>query len=166
MFISGKEKNKHFNDRTGGTQGGAGKEVVLGIPERDSELRASEVSDHKGNTLKGAVCENVACDSTMSTDEDRSFKGLDKDFDHHAVNHSAGEYFRHHTTHTNSIENVWALLKRLIIGILHWVSPKHLDRCVQVMTLRCNRHDMRVVARLNDMFSCVEGRLTYKDLKA
>ncbi|MCY1704567.1 IS1595 family transposase [Pannonibacter sp. SL95] len=165
-FVGGKEKNKHSNDGTGGTQGGAGKEVVLGILEREGELRASHVPDHKGGTLKGAVRENVAAGSTVMTDEDRSFKGLDKDIYHHAVNHSAGEYVHHYTIHTNGIESIWALLKRQIIGVHHWVSPKHLDRYVQEMTWRFNRRDMRVGARLNDMFSCVEGRLTYKELIA
>jgi hypothetical protein len=43
------------------------------------------------------------------------------------VNHSKGEYVRHYVLHTNSIESVWALLKRQIIGVHHWVSPKHLN---------------------------------------
>lgn len=38
-FIGGKEKNKHAWQRTGGKQGGAGKIAVLGILERDGELR-------------------------------------------------------------------------------------------------------------------------------
>jgi hypothetical protein len=39
-FIGGKEKNKHAKHRKGGTQGGAGKSVVLGIVE---SVRASFV---------------------------------------------------------------------------------------------------------------------------
>jgi len=165
-FIGGKEKNKHAKDRKGGTQGGAGKAVVLGILERDGELRAGHVPDTKGRTLKSVVHGHVAHGSTVMTDEDRSFKGLDGMFYHHAVNHSAGEYVRHYTIHTNGIESVWALLKRQIIGIHHWVSPKHLDRYVQEMSWRFNRRDMTVGARMNDLFACVEGRLTYKELIA
>jgi len=165
-FIGGKEKNKHSKDRTGGTQGGAGKEVVLGILERDGELRAGHVPDTKGHTLKSIVHGNVKAGSTVMTDEDRSFKGLNREFYHHAVNHSAGEYVRHYTIHTNGIESVWALLKRQISGIHHWVSPKHLDRYVQEMTWRFNRRDMQVGSRMNDLFASVEGRLTYKELIA
>ena len=40
-FIGGKEGNKHANKRTPGSQGGTGKAVVLGIVERDGELRAN-----------------------------------------------------------------------------------------------------------------------------
>lgn len=166
-FVGGKEKNKHAKDRTGGTQGGAGKEVVLGILERDGELRAGHVADAKGATLKGAVRANVETGAAVMTDEDRSFKGLDKTHTHLSVNHSAGEYVRMGGfVHTNGIESVWALLKRQIIGVHHWVSPKHLNRYVQEMSWRFNRRDMATGARMNSIFGCVEGRLTYKMLIA
>jgi hypothetical protein len=101
------------------------------------------------------------------TDEDRSFKGLDKTHTHLSVNHSAGEYVRMGGfVHTNGIESVWALLKRQIIGVHHWVSPKHLNRYVQEMSWRFNRRDMKTGARMNSIFGCVEGRLTYKALIA
>lgn len=165
-FVGGKEKNKHSDKRTGGTQGGKGKAVVLGILERDGELRAGHVENTKGSTLKRVVRDNVATGSTLMTDEDAAFRGLDADYSHHAVNHSAGEYVRHYTIHTNGIESVWALLKRQIIGVHHWVSPKHLNRYVGEMTWRFNRRDMQVGPRMNDIFGCVEGRLTYKELTA
>lgn len=162
-YVGGKEKNKHAKDRKGGTQGGAGKDIVLGIIERDGELRAGHVENGKGSTLKGEIRENVEAGSSVMTDEDRAFEGLDKDYDHAAVNHSAGEYVRG-DVHTNGIESVWALLKRQIIGIHHWVSSKHLDRYVQEMSWRFNRRYMRVGARMNDLFACVEGRLLYREL--
>lgn len=68
-FIGGKEKNKHSVDRKSGTQGGAGKEVVIEILERDGELRTSHVSASKGKALKGAVKEKVGSGSTVMTDE-------------------------------------------------------------------------------------------------
>ena len=81
------------------------------------------------------------------TDEHPSFVGLDGPYKHHTVNHSAGEYVRHYTLHTNSIESVWALLKRQIVGIHHWVSPKHLSRYATEMTWRYSRRDMRVTGK-------------------
>jgi transposase-like protein len=166
-FVGGKEKNKHAADRKGGTQGGAGKDVVLGIVEREGELRATHVKDAKGVTLKGEVRANVEAGATVMTDEDRSFRGLDNTHAHHAVNHSAGEYVRlGGFVHTNSIESVWALLKRQIVGVHHWVSSKHLQRYVDEMAWRFNRRDMKPSPRMNDLFGCVEGRLTYKALVA
>ncbi|NUJ81404.1 IS1595 family transposase [Methylocystis sp. FS] len=146
-FVGGKEKNKHAK---GGKQGGAGK----------AELRAEHVADHKAKTLQGKVRQNVAKCSAVLADEAMAFVGLDKDFTHLAVNHSAGEYVRlGGFVHTNNIEGVWALLKRQIVGIHHWVSPKHLQRYVDEMTWRYNRRDMKPSPRMNDIFACVEGRL-------
>ena len=166
-FVGGKEKNKHAKDRKGGTQGGAGKEVLLGTLERDGELRVTHVEDTKAKTIHGVVRANVEPSSALMTDEDRSFLGLDGEYDVHAVNHSAGEYVRKGGhVHTNGIESVWALLKRQINGIHHWVSPKHLSRYADEMTWRFNRRDLKVTPRMNDLFACVEGRLTYKALIA
>ncbi len=165
-FVGGKEKNKHANKKTPGSQGGANKAVVLGIVEREGELRAGVVGDAKAKTLQGIIRDNVAVGSNVMTDEDRSFVGLDGDYQHHRVNHSAGEYVRHYIHHTNTIESVWALLKRQIVGVHHWVSPKHLDRYVTEMSWRWNRRDLKVTPRMNDLFSSVEGRLRYRDLIA
>ena len=66
----------------------------------------------------------------------------------------------------NSIESVWALLKRQIIGIHHWVSPKHLNRYVGEMTWRIIGRTLSPAERLNNLFNDIEGRLTYKALIA
>lgn len=166
-YVGGKEKNKHAADREGGTQGGAGKEIVLGVIERDGELRAEHVADAKAKTVHGYVKANVAKGAALMTDEDRSFLGMDGHFGVHAVNHSAGEYVRMGGfVHTNSIESVWALLKRQIVGVHHWVSPKHLQKYVDEMTWRFNRRDLKPAPRMNDLFGCVDGRLTYRTLIA
>ena len=165
-YVGGKEKNKHAKDRKGGTQGGAGKEIVLGVIERDGELRMAVVEDLKAPTVQTYVCENVAKGATLMTDEHGSYAGLGKDYMHHTVNHGAGEYVRAYCIHTNSIESVWAILKRQIIGIHHWVSPKHLSRYATEMAWRFNHRDMTVVDRMNAIFGGMEGRLRYRTLIA
>jgi transposase-like protein len=166
-FVGGKEKNKHAKDRKGGKQGGAGKAVVLGIVERAGELRTKHVPDGTARTLQGEVRANVKAGETVMTDEDTAFIGLVRDYDHYTVNHSRGQYVRYDGfAHTNSAESVFALLKRQIIGIHHWVSDKHLNKYLSEMTWRFNRRDIEVTARMNDLFACVEGRLTYKALIA
>lgn len=165
-YVGGKEKNKHADKRTGGTQGGAGKAVVLGIKNRDGELRLQVVKGETSKIVNAVVATNIAKGAVIMTDEALAYGHLGRDYFHHAVNHSGGEYVRHYTIHTNGIESVWALLKRQIIGIHHWVSPKHLPRYVDEMSWRQNRRDMDEGARLNDMLGCIEGRLTYKGLIA
>jgi hypothetical protein len=68
--------------------------------------------------------------------------------------------------HTNSIESVWALLKRQIIGIHHWVSPKHLDAYVAEMAFRFNSREEGSAERMNAMLGQIEGPLPYKVLIA
>lgn len=166
-YVGGKEKNKHAKDRKGGAQGGAGKEILLGTLERDGELRITHIEDTKAKTVHGVVKANVEQRSVLMTDEDRSFVGLEGAFNVYSVNHSKGEYARlGGWVHTNSIESAWTLLKRQIVGIHQWISPKHLHRYVNEMTWRFNRRDLKVTPRMNDLFACVEGRLTYKALIA
>ena len=55
-FIGGKERNKHARKRTPGSQGGANKEVVLGIVERQGEVRAFHVPNTTKSTVHGVVC--------------------------------------------------------------------------------------------------------------
>ena len=43
--------------------------------------------------------------------------------------------------HTNSIEGVWSLFKRSIIGAFHKISAKHLDRYLDELEWRYNNRD-------------------------
>jgi transposase-like protein len=165
-FVGGKERNKHASKREHKGRGGVGKAVVMGLIERGGELRAGPVKDTKGETLQRVVRANVAVGSNVYTDEAAAYRGLDRDFHHFTVNHGAGEYVRHIHAHTNSIEGVWALLKRQIIGIHHWVSPKHLSRYVNEMSWRYNRREMAEGARVNALIADADGRLTYRALIA
>ncbi|MEQ9449471.1 MAG: transposase, partial [Rhodospirillaceae bacterium] len=92
--------------------------------------------------------------------------GLQGRYNHHTVNHSAGEYVRDFYNHTNGIESVWALFKRQIVGTHHWLSPKHLDKYVGEMTWRFNLREMGEGKRVNALLRQTAGRLTYKALIA
>jgi transposase-like protein len=165
-FIGGKEKNKHAWQRKGGTQGGAGKIAVMGILERDGELRTGTMKNLAAQNVKSAIRQNVAAGSLILTDEHRSFQGLGRDYIHHTVNHSAGEYVRKFYIHTNGIESVWALFKRQIVGTHHWMSPKHLSRYLNEMTWRFNLRNIGDGDRVNALLDQTSGRLTYKELIA
>lgn len=70
---------------------------------------------------------------------------------------------------TNSIESVWAVLKRGLTGVYHKASKKHLRRYVDEFAFRLNdgkvaRHTLE---RLNSFVDAVAGkRLTYARLIA
>lgn len=142
------------------------KSVVLGVLKREGELRAEVVSDTTAKTMQGMVRKNVEPGSVVITDEHRSYKGLSNEYAYLTVNHSKGHYVIGGVVHSNSIESVWALLKRQIVGIHHYVSPKHLSRYVDEMKWRFNRSDMDANERMNEIFTSIEGRMPWKVLTA
>jgi transposase-like protein len=164
-FVGGAEKNKHADKRQHQKGGTGGKTVVMGLLERGGELRAGVVEDTRKDTLEPIVIHHVAPGSIVYTDEHLAYRDLPHRFDHSTVRHSRGEYVRG-ATHTNSIEGVWALLKRQIIGIHHWVSPKHLDAYVAEMTFRYNSRAVTSGERANSLLAQIEGPLPYKVLIA
>lgn len=165
-YVGGKEKNKHTHKKTPGSQGGANKAVVFGMLERGGELRARKVPDASAATVQGAIRQHVEPGANIMTDEHRGYLGLDGIFNHHTVNHSAGEYVKHYFIHTNGLEGAWSLFKRQVFGIHHFVSTKHLDRYLDEFTYRYNRRDAGEGERMNDFLGRTAGRLTYKALIA
>ena len=134
--------------------------------ERGGELRTGITPNLSAKSVQTAIRDNVAKGASVMTDEHDAFLGLQGDYSHHRVNHSDGEYVRHYCLHTNGIESVWALFKRQIIGIHHWLSPKHLDRYLGEMTWRFNLREMEEGERVNALLAQTTGRLTYKALIA
>ena len=79
--------------------------------------------------------------------------------------HGAMLHIAWHTR--NSIESVWAVLKRGVHGTFHYVSKKHLDRYVDEFTFRLNagKVSRHTTERLDSFVSLVAGkRITYKRL--
>ncbi|MDR3508834.1 MAG: IS1595 family transposase [Caulobacteraceae bacterium] len=169
-FVGGKFHNKSKSERRKGSgRGGigSGKTAVIGAVSRDGDVVAKVITSVDGETLKGFVRETVSKDAEMLvTDTWVGYKGLRSEYRHRTVNHSIGQYVKG-AAHTNTIESVWSMMKRQIVGIHHWVSPKHLDRYVGEMTYRMNRREMAKGDRVNDLLALTEGRrLTYKLLIA
>jgi transposase-like protein len=164
-YVGGKSINKH--GRRSGIGGGHNEKTpVVGAVERDGEVVAKVVPVASQYVLQEFIRQVVSPDAKLLvTDAHPAYSTLTGYPQHEVVNHNKGEY-RKGDAHTNSIESVWALLKRQIIGIHHWVSPKHLDRYVGEMTWRLNNRSMTAQDRFNALFSAVEGRITYKALIA
>ncbi len=120
-FIGGKERNKHEHKK-------------LQLDAAPSARRPSWTWERGGRTvampieatdmaaLQSAVHANVEVGSTIFTDEATGYVGLDGlFFRHEAINHTAGIYSENGVS-TNSIESVWAVLKRGVYGVYHQVS--------------------------------------------
>ena len=120
--------------------------------ERDGDVMANVVPNVRKKTLQPIIKENVVKDSTVHTDELKSYSGLSKaGFEHETVNHGAGQYVDG-DSHVNGIEGFWARLKLSIRGTHVHVSRKHLQTYVKEFEYRYN---MRKLPEL--MFDSVAG---------
>lgn len=169
-YFGGKEKSKHASKKRKAGRGAVGKTAVLGMRERGGRTKAMPIQGTDKTTLHAAVKSAVHADSALHTDEHAGYEGLACAFagGHATVSHSTGEYSRA-GVHTNSIESVWAVMKRGIHGVYHHASEKHLGRYVDEFTFRLNegnvkRHTMERLASLSA--AAVGKRLTYADLIA
>jgi transposase-like protein len=134
-FVGGKAEGK-------GRGYTGNKTVVVGALQRDGNICLQVVRGRDRETLHGFIRENVSGDvEAIYTDEWEAYKGIaDEDTEHETVNHSEGEYVRGNV-HVNSMENVWSLLKRSIIGSYHQVSAKHLDAYLDELEFRFNNRE-------------------------
>ena len=164
-YVGGKSKNMHAAQRKTGEQY-RNNAAVIGVLQRDGELRATHIKSASKEALHGTVRDNVSTEARLLTDAASMYRGLSGDYNHHVVNHGKGEYVKEGNVHTNSIESVWALFKRQVNGTHHWVSKKHLQAYVNEMTWRLNRRDQEEGERVNNLLKYVEGRLTYAQLTA
>ena len=91
-YIGGKEKNKHANKRTKGTQGRSTKTkaVAFGMKERGGEARAFHVPSSASRHITPIMIQNVALGSKVNADDNRAYSVLDGIYDLDRVNHSAG----------------------------------------------------------------------------
>ncbi len=167
-YIGGKEKNKHFNKKTSGTQGSSTKtkSVVFGIKERGGSARIFHLPSSRAVFIAPIVINNVQIGSKIDADDARAYSSLDTFYDVNRVNHSQGEYVRG-SHHTNGIESIWALVKRGHYGTYHYWSKKHLQRYLDEFTFRQNTKGLTTAARVDALIqSGATARLSYKELVA
>ena len=158
-YFGGKDSNRHLRKR-----GKAHKVLALGLLERGGELRVFPIKST--SDMRKGVVENVAEGARLMSDEATALAGLEALYERKTFSHSRKQYGDGGDGHTNSIEGVWALIKRQIYGIHHWVSAKHLDRYLAEATWRYNRRQVKDCNRIAEFLTRVDGRLTYAALIA
>jgi hypothetical protein len=165
-YVGGKASNKHKNDPNRKGRGTAGKTAVIGAIERGGDAVATVIHSTDTRMLDTFVHSVVSPNAKLvATDEHSGYRFLNRTYEHQVVRHTAGQY-RIGDCHTNAIEGFWAILKRQIIGIHHFVTAKHLNAYVGEVTWRFNLRSMRDGDRVNHFLAQTDGRLTYKDLIA
>ncbi len=168
-YIGGKEKNKHKDKKTKGTQGRSTKTktAVVGIRSRSGKVKAISLKSVNGKSIQQMLDNSVAKGSTLCTDEETVYQSV-SGYKHLMVNHSI-RGFVNGMASTNGIESVWAVLKRGFVGTFHHFSKKHIDRYINEFTFRLNEGNVKIytVDRINSVLSgAIGSRLSYKVLVA
>lgn len=133
-YVGGRRRGKRG-------RGAEGKTPVIGIVERDGEVKAIVTPNTKAATVIPFINDNVEKGSNVMTDEYAAYNRVTmNEFVHEKVNHGSGQYVVG-DVHTNTIEGFWSQLKRSINGTYHSVSPKYLQNYVDEFAYRYNhRH--------------------------
>ena len=163
-YLGGKEKNKHESKKQHLGRGTVGKDVAFGMKERDGKARAVHVPSAKSTDVAPVVLKNVAIGSQIHADDNRAYGALDSFYSISRVNHSAQEYVNG-KAHTNGIESLWAITKRVYIGTHHWWSTKHTQLYLATICCRQNVKDQAKQAAVNALLRLgMDCRLSYGEL--
>ena len=164
-YLGGLEANRHESKKKKAGRGPNGKEVALGMKERDGKVAIKHLPSSKGEHIRPEIEKTIAKGSTLCTDEAPVYEALQSQYDHKTVNHSAKQYVDG-MAHTNSIESVWAVLKRAFYGVFHSFSAKHMQLYLNEVCFRFNSGNVKIhtLERLDSLLGmCFGKRLTWAD---
>jgi transposase-like protein len=149
----------------------AHKNVVLSLVERGGQVRSYHVEGSTVSQVIPIVNENVSREAQMMTDAAMLYRHRLGTFaSHDRIDHSKGQYALYPqgrpVVHTNTVENVFSVLKRGMRGVYQHCKEKHLHRYLAEFDFRYNN---RVALGINDdvradrALKGVKGkRLTYQ----
>jgi transposase-like protein len=142
--------------------------TVVALVERDGRLRAFPMPRVDAANLDRVLRRHVnKTDAVIMTDEAAHYSiPLFGRTPHKTVNHHRGE-FANGTTHTNTIEGFFSLLKRGIVGTFHHIGTEHLEKYCDEFAFRYSWRQVSDGERAFQLFKGSEGkRLTYKTAAA
>ena len=144
------------------------KQVVIGIRQRNGDLRLIRAEDAKSETVREIIRQHIGSHvEVIVTDESAIYPwALDKMQKnlHKTINHT--REYAHGDVHTNTVESAFSLLKRGIVGTWHKVSAKHLPAYLDEMCFRFNNRKNPFLFR-DTMLKLIDSpNIEYKQLTA
>jgi transposase-like protein len=158
------------NPTKSGKSGGAQKRIVVGLVERGGKARMFHLNDATAATVRDVLVRNVDRASTLYTDSSRLYIKTGEEYAaHRTTNHAAGEYARREgdvVVHSNTIEGVFSVFKRGMVGVYQHCGEAHLHRYLAEFDFRYNRRTALKVSdakRAEMLLEAIRGkRLTYR----
>ena len=166
-FVGGKSKNMHKSKRLYAGRGTVGKIPVVGARQRNGKVKAKPVPERTPQAFRVSspipwnpvrpytqtITRPTGACRTLTTGRSST------------VSASTCKA----PAHTNSVESVWAVLKRSVYGTWHHVSDKHLARYVDEAAFRLNEGNCKVhtLVRMDSFVrQAFQHRITYRELTA
>jgi len=134
--------------------------------QRDGNVRFRMLERITANRLGEVLAENADLTCRVITDELHAYAQAAAPFgSHESVKHMAKEYVKKGTDiHSNTIESVFSLIKRGVMGTFHSVSRKHIPNYLNEFEFRWNTRKLNDGDRISRAVKQVEGkRLEYRE---
>jgi transposase-like protein len=165
-FIGGRARNMHAAQRKRRITGTGTKDklAVLGILERDGQVRTMVLENRRKRSIQPHINGHVEAGAALYSDSLLSYDGLEGRYAHQVIDHAV-EYVNGQV-HTNGLENYWSLLKRGIAGTYVSVEPFHLFRYLDEQAFRFNyrKHYTDYTRFKLALWGIVGKRLTWKEV--
>jgi transposase-like protein len=141
------------------------KTPVVAIVQRGGNVRYRMMQRVTAKTLANVVAENADLSCRLITDESPAYTKVGRKFrgGHETVKHGAREYVRG-DVHSNTVEGVFSLLKRGVMGTFHSVTRKHLPNYLGEFEFRWNTRKNDDGERVTKAIRAMEGkRIEYRE---
>jgi transposase-like protein len=134
------------------------KTPVVGIVQRDGDVRFRVMPRVTAANIGEFIAENADRTCRLITDDSKAYKTLGK------KRHKIKEYVKPGTDiHSNTIEGVFSLIQRGIMGTFHSVSEKHLGNYLNEFQFRWNTRKVDDGERVSRLIKSFDGkRLEYR----
>jgi hypothetical protein len=171
------DDNSDDDDTYGGSGGsrpkgrGTAKPLLLTAVERGGSVHARRIGSHRTDAIAPAWRAWVDPMAKLMTDALPAYRRIGQSHPSHlTVNHSRREYARTDVdsgerVHVNTAESYHALLRRMVVGVHHWISGKHLDRYAAQAAHAWN-HRTRDAATLLSLLARPAEPLPFRTLTA
>ncbi len=163
VYLGGRPRYRGVSKRGRGTE----KTPVLGMVQRDGDVRFRALERITADRIHEVIAENADHTCRLITDEFRMYRTIGRTFEggHGTVRHGAGEYVRRGTDiHSNTIEGVFSLIQRGLMGTFHSVSRKHMPNYLNEFQFRWNTRKLDDGERVQRAIKMIDGkRLQYRE---
>jgi hypothetical protein len=166
-YVGGKRSNRHHHKdaKRGNPSGSDQKTPVVALVQRDGKIRYRMMERVTAAKLASVIAEHAELSCRLITDESPAYRVVGRKFagGHETVKHAAYEYVRG-DVHSNTVEGVFSLLKRGVMGSFHSVSRKHLPNYLGEFEFRWNTRHNNDGERVSKAIRAMEGkRIEYRE---